>query len=220
MHNWASCQQVGEDGDTVQEAREAVDEFPSNMQNGKKYSSEDVAEKRKRLRWAEFRLARFVCIWNIKHSRITNNAMCVCCVSVCVCNNINEVRQIFYEYTERRADKYYRQTHCLVDDGVWVCWVYARVGCLATRQTGLEPISTQTPFLSRVFGTRSIPLKWAFFFTWNWKWTIGEWWYIYICSKQRYCEIIMFSISMIYCFCRWSADCMQSCMLLLEIVTR
>lgn len=41
---------VGEDGETVQEAREAVDEFPANMANGKKYSSEDVAEKRKRLR--------------------------------------------------------------------------------------------------------------------------------------------------------------------------
>lgn len=41
---------VGEDGETVQEAREAVDEFPSKMANGKKYSSEDVAEKRKRLR--------------------------------------------------------------------------------------------------------------------------------------------------------------------------
>lgn len=41
---------VGEDGETGQEAREAGDEFPTKMANGKKYSSEDVAEKRKRLR--------------------------------------------------------------------------------------------------------------------------------------------------------------------------
>lgn len=40
---------VGEDGETVQEAHEAVDEFPTKLQNGK-YSSEDVAERRKRLR--------------------------------------------------------------------------------------------------------------------------------------------------------------------------
>lgn len=44
---------VGEDnGESVQEAREADDEFPPSglAANGKKYSSEDVAEKRKRLR--------------------------------------------------------------------------------------------------------------------------------------------------------------------------
>lgn len=40
---------VGESGETVQEAHEADDEFPTKLQNGK-YSSEDVAEKRKRLR--------------------------------------------------------------------------------------------------------------------------------------------------------------------------
>lgn len=42
---------VGEDGETGQEAREAADEFPSSLAtNGKKYSSEELAEKRKRLR--------------------------------------------------------------------------------------------------------------------------------------------------------------------------
>lgn len=42
--------QLGEDVDSIQEAKEAVDEFPQNLVNGAKYSSSDVAEKRKRLR--------------------------------------------------------------------------------------------------------------------------------------------------------------------------
>lgn len=42
--------QVGDDVDTIQEAREAVDEFPQNMNKSKYGSSSDVTEKRKRLR--------------------------------------------------------------------------------------------------------------------------------------------------------------------------
>lgn len=42
--------QVGDEGDAVQEATEAVDSFPQTMENGTKYNN-DLTEKRKRLRW-------------------------------------------------------------------------------------------------------------------------------------------------------------------------
>ncbi|KAJ6644252.1 hypothetical protein Bhyg_09219, partial [Pseudolycoriella hygida] len=40
---------VGEDMDTIQEAREAVDEFPQSMNKSKYGSASEVTEKRKRL---------------------------------------------------------------------------------------------------------------------------------------------------------------------------